>query len=273
MKLIKPKAELILQQDGLEGVYKQIEIAGRVCYHSEDRITEDSAEKFYKMLVNSGHYAMLEHGTVYLDMPITPENVHKYSVNPYSKARVLGNRLLVTTNSRVIKENKWDSDLNYLCTPTEHHEKRYTLKLETDRGVMAEITRHRKFSYAIESTRYCNYSKSKFGGEVTFILPYGLLNKEHSEFVNALKYAEKYYFILLDQGWTPQEARQVLPNALKTEICMTGFESDWKHFFDLRLYGITGAPHPDMKALATLAMQEFNKFKILVNNDTEGEIK
>lgn len=143
MKLIESSAELILQEPGIEGIYKAIEVAGRTCYRSENRITEDSAEKFYKMLVNSGHYAMLEHGTVYLDMPITPENVHKYSVNPYSKARVLGNRLLVTTNCRVVKENKWDSDLNYLCTPTEHHEMRYTMKFTTDKGVSHELVRHK----------------------------------------------------------------------------------------------------------------------------------
>lgn len=293
MKLIEPKAELILQQDGLEGVYKQIEIAGRVCYHSENRITEDSAEKFYKMLVNSGHYAMLEHGTVYLDMPITPEDVCRYSVNPYSKARVLGDRLLVTTNCRVIKENKWDSDLNYLCTSTEHHEMRYTMKFTTDRGVSHELVRHRVFSFAQESTRYCNYSRDKFGGEIFYIVPswFPEANMQQQEaFMQIMKATEDYYMALLgqwdkrkpdarfktgfkDNPLTPQQARQVLPNALKTEICMTGFESDWKHFFDLRLYGKTGAPHPDMKALATLAMQEFNKFKILISNDTEGEIK
>ena len=270
MKLTNPKAVFLPQQEGLEGVYKQIEVAGRTCYKSEDRITEDSTEKFYKMLVNSGHYAMLEHGTIYLDMPITPEDAHKYSVNPYSKARVLGNRLLVTTNCRVLAENGWLYDLKYLCKPTEHHEKRYTFKLTTDRGVMIEITRHRVFSYAIESTRYCNYSKSKFNGEVTFITPSWLQNKAYSEFVSALKYAEKYYFTLLDQGWTPQEARQVLPNALKTEICMTGFESDWKHFFDLRLFGKTGAPHPDIKNLASLikeAAEEAGIMKVVETNN------
>lgn len=273
MKLIEPKAELILQQEGLEGVYKQIEIAGRTCYKSENRITEDSAEKFYKMLVDSGHYAMLEHGTIYLDMPITPEDVCKYSVNPYSKTRILGDRLLVTTNCRVIKENKWDSDLNYLCSSTEHHEMRYTIKFTTDKGISHELVRHRVFSFAQESQRYCNYSKNRFNKELTFIKPTLIRENTASYFTfsEACEAAEKYYFTLLDQGLTPQIARSVLLNSTKTEIVMTGFLSDWQHFFDLRLYSKTGAPHPDMKALATLAMQEFNKFKILISNDTEGE--
>lgn len=296
MKLIESKAELIQQPSGLEGVYKQIELCGRTCYKSEDKITEDSAKGFVDRMIKSNHTAMLEHGTVYLFIKVSPydTNLHihitKYEENPYSRVipigvddnepsldgdyyDILGNKATgdmqyaITTNLRVLVEHGWLDDLKYICEPTEHHERRYTLKLTTDRGVSHELVRHRVFSFAQESTRYCNYSKDKFGREITFIFPHWLLNRDHDKFVKALMDAEKYYFTLLDQGWTPQEARQVLPNALKTEICITGFESDWKHFLDLRYFETTGKAHPDMKLLATKIVEQFKN-----NNIKIGEI-
>ena len=267
MKLIESKAELVLQQEGLEGVYKQIELCGRTCYKSEDKITEDSAKGFVDRMIKSNHTAMLEHGTVYLALPmetIIPSNAGcwgKY-LGKYSKGSIVctvngEQRVAITTNLRVLVEHGWLDDLKYICEPTEYHERRYTLKLTTDRGVSHELVRHRVFSFAQESTRYCNYSKDKFNNELTFIFPHWLLNRDHDKFTKALKDAQKYYFTLLDQGWTPQEARQVLPNALKTEICMTGFESDWKHFLDLRYFEVTGKAHPDMKELATKIVEQF----------------
>ena len=107
-------------------------------------------------------------------------------------------------------------------------------------------------SFAQESTRYCNYGKDKFGNELTFIMPHNepVLTgpfDANSTFVTAMLQAEDNYFDMLDEGFKPQIARQVLPNALKTEIVVTGFESDWKHFFKLRT---AGAAHPDMRKLA-----------------------
>lgn len=307
MKLIESKAELVLQQEGLEGVYKQIELCGRTCYKSSPKYrywtadkkhfinegTEDfkmlyspeeypikqnvSAHDFVERMIKSNHTAMLEHGTVYLAMPM--ETVIPISANgwgkylgKYSKGGVIctvnGEQMVaITTNLRVLVENGWLDDLKYICEPTEYHERRYTLKLTTDRGVSHELVRHRVFSFAQESTRYCNYSKDKFNNELTFIFPHWLLNRDHDKFTKALKDAQKYYFTLLDQGWTPQEARQVLPNALKTEICMTGFESDWKHFLDLRYFEVTGKAHPDMKELATKIVEQFKN-----NNIKIGEI-
>lgn len=130
------------------------------------------------------------------------------------------------------------------------------------------------FSFAQESTRYCNYSKNKFGGDITFIIPSwidieeGNVNtdsfgcpinpKEKTcDFLSGLGASERSYFRLINRGWKPQQARQVLPNALKTELVMTGFVSDWQHFFDLRARSTTGAPHPDAKALAEPLMHEF----------------
>lgn len=299
MRLIKPGFSIWDQQEGLEGVYKQIERAGRVCYKSEDKITENSAKEFVDRMIKSGHGAMLEHGTVYLKIPYGTMDdrgefsnepiVIKYMDNPYSV--VMNNSgndyWYITGNYRVIIENEWIDDLQYLCEPTEFHAKRITVHFVCDRGVSHEFVRHRVFSFAQESTRYCNYSKDKFGKECTFIIPSwsGLSkgsytydypsgftkdgNKWNSEmefnpFLLSLSKAEEVYFRLLKHGWTPQQARAVLPNALKTELVMTGFISDWEHFFKLRATkaGATG-PHPQASELANPLYEEFLKRKYI----------
>ena len=319
MKLIESKAEYIPQEEGLEGIYKQIELAGRTAYHSLDKITPTSAKDFVDRMIKSKHGAALEHGTVYLYLEVNPENTFKkfeyplahftagynwsdvvgnicarYRTNHYSKVtsnieqsktdngfdRVV-RKYYITSSYRVIIENGWQDDLQFLCSPIEFHEKRYTMRFTCSRAIAQELTRHRVFSFLMESQRYINYSKERHGGGVTFIIPswideneedansfIGLVMcgaelNEHGEkvypFFKSLIFAEKNYFALLNKGYTPQEARDVLPNATKTELIMTGFSSDWKHVMDLRLFGKTGAPHPDMVDLmqkAQKAMQE-----------------
>lgn len=271
MRLIKPNVEIIEQQPGLEGMYKQIELAGRTCYKSEDKITEDSAKAFVDRMIKSGHGAMLEHGTVYLKLPTGLQLSDKYKKNKYSIITLtpgIDPYWAVTTNYRVLVENNWLNDLQYICEPTEYHEKRITVKWTCDRGVSHEFVRHRVFSFAMESTRYCNYSKDKFNRNITYIIPSWLDWNEQvvhensyansgsgsidsQAFIHSLITSEQAYFSLLYEGWKPQQARQVLPNALKTELVMTGFESDWKGFFKLRSpkYGATGV-HPDAAYLA-----------------------
>lgn len=303
MRLCKPSFEIWEQSVGLERVYKQIEKVGRVCYKSEDKITEDSAKPFVDRMIKSGHGAMLEHGTVYLAMPmetILPVEANgwgKYTKNPYSKGfkvcKVDGqSRVAITTNLRVLVENGWLDDLQYICEPTEYHERRVTVHFVCDRGVSHEFVRHRVMSFAQESTRYCNYSKDKFGNELTFIRPCWLdiptghyaywdgdwcdIDKmkiqlpegEHKDidaFLWTLNSAETHYTLLINSGWKPQEARAVLPNSLKTELVVTGFTSDWKHFFGLRAIGTTGAPHPQAKELAEPLMKEFIARKYINN--------
>lgn len=279
MKLINSKVE-ILEPTGytIDDIYKQIEIAGRTCYKSEDKITETSAKEFVDRMIKSGHGAMLEHGTVYLTIPTQNCNSEKYKRNHYSAVNIvsvdgINGRTFVTTNYRVLVENEWLDDLKYICEPTVFHEKRISVRCTCDRGVSHEFVRHRVFSFAQESTRYCNYSKDKFGNELTFIIPTWLtlpesnytycdgdwvdINKQviqisedeenvHS-FLNTLDCSEYQYTMLMNAGWKPQQARQILPNALKTELVMTGFESDWKHFFELRC---DTAAHPDARKLA-----------------------
>lgn len=303
MKLIESSVQIIEEKDP----YKMIELAGRTCYKSEDKITENSAKEFVDRMIKLGHGAMLEHGTIYLNVPEqtytetledefgkfnNPNNglVDRYRKNKYSKVNSVAadeelrkkypkvrpfklTHHYITTNLRVIVENGWEEDLEWQCEPTEHHEKRITAKFTCDRGVSHEFVRHRVFSFAQESQRYCNYNKDKFNNELTFIKPTWLDiptgnytywdgdwcdidnmkiqlpsdNGIADNFLWCLNNAGMQYRLLINKGLKPQEARGVLPNATKTELVMTGFESDWEHFFELRC---SGAAHPDAKKLA-----------------------
>lgn len=285
MRLIKPSFEIWEQELSLEGVYKQIERAGRVCYKSEDKIAEGTAKAFVDRMIASGHGAMLEHGTVYLEIPdygVSRLKFEKYMRNPYSTSISSDvDSSYITTNLRVLVENGWLNDLEYQCEPTEYHEKRITVKFVCDRGVSHEFVRHRVFSFAQESTRYCNYSKGKFGYQLTCIIPswlgleegsYSLedveekydkcliidrcKNEEEASFVRALCYAEREYFDLLKLNWKAQQARDVLPNSLKTELVMTGTIKQWEGFFKLR---DAGSAHPQACELAHPLHEEFIK--------------
>lgn len=128
-----------------------------------------------------------------------------------------------------------------------------------------EFVRHRVFSFAQESTRYCNYTKDKFGNEITFIEPCWEMQEDEKElYIVCLENMENAYNALISSGWTPQQARAILPNSLKTELVMTGFVEDWDHFCDLRARGTTGAPHPQAKELAEPLLTEFIKRGILL---------
>ena len=324
MKFIKPRIEVIEQKPGLNGMFKQIEMAGRTCYKSEANITDDSAEKFVNRMIDSKHTTMLEHGTLYLDVTIgSVEDDSKYmwknsivqffKNNKYSRVnkyrRVDDDTMesvyhyAITTNYRVfIEQIPWDElglekdyVLSFACEPTEHHDKRITIKMFTDRGVSAEANRHRADSPAEQSTRYCNYSKDKFGNEITIALnadideevsnqeytaleaSYGTNNDavfkglcqeiidDKVSLWNVVKMwlfgnmaSEFSYMNLLKMGWTPQQARRVLPLDLHTELVHTAYEDDWQHFIDLRSIGTTGKPHPDMKLIGDMINEKIN---------------
>lgn len=315
MKLIKPSYQILEQKPGLKGIYEMIELAGRTCYKST-RKEGTTAKDFVDRMINSKHYAMLEHGTVYLLFSeccysrSDREFIDKYTKNPYSKVvyigtddsveqtpgkedylgnilgtGVYGNALYaITTNYRVLVENDWLDDLQYLCEPTEFHEKRVTVKFTTSNGIMREFTRHRSHSFAVESTRYCNYSKDRFNNEIQCIIPswskgmiegnsydwefvhdYNLrqtegLSEIETRLIMSWCYDEAQYLLLLKKSFcTPQQAREVLPLATKCDMVMTGFVSDWEHFFQLRtsIIAETGKPHPDASALADPLYKEF----------------
>ena len=212
--------------------------------------------------------------------------IDKYKNNKYSKVTNKEYSVYITTNYRVLIENNWLDDLKYQCEPTEFHEKRITVRFICDRGILAEFTRHRSMSMTAESTRYCNYSKDKFNNELTYIIPcwceeilakiedkselsvshtdiqdgYTISSKMRlpdGDFMLSLCFAEDMYLQLIEKDWKPQQARAVLPNALKTELIMTGFISDWKHFLKLRC---DKSAHPQAQELANMLLEKTQIF-------------
>lgn len=331
MKLIESKAEYLPQRSGLEGIYKQVELAGRTAYHSQNKITQDSAKDFIDKMIKSKHGATLEHGTVYLYLEVNPENgfnkveyplanftagynwsdvvgsiCARYRNNQYSKVvsdieksktnngfdRVV-RKYYITSNYRVIIENNWLDDLQFLCSPTKSHEKRYTMRFTCSKAIANELVRHRKFSFLQESTRYVNYSKERHGSGVTFIVPYWIDRNRMPNteveiaWLDAMKKAESTYLDMVDgivhkgvlvmpadERLSPQQARDVLPLATKTELVMTGFSSDWGLLMDLRLFEKTGKVHPDMLDLmqkAQKAMQEAGVWSDVMSKPSKFE--
>ncbi|WP_018462317.1 FAD-dependent thymidylate synthase [Segatella paludivivens] len=293
MKILNPSFEIWQQRNGLAGVYKLIEQAGRVCYKSEKNTTETSAKPFVDRMIASQHTAMLEHGTIYLT---APKDIiyNKYNYNRFSIVATDDKSDYVTTNLRVIVENEWLDDLKYISDPTQNHEMRITVHFTTQVAITREFNRHRANSMAEQSTRYCNYTKDKFGSEISVNVPKWI--KDDSDFDNvpsqvdmelfkqlcneivtendkswnainnwlfANLAAEFSYMNLIAMGKKPQEARVVLPLDTNTELVHTAFLKDWKHFFDLRAIGTTGEPHPDAKAIAMPLYEEFKKLGLI----------
>lgn len=208
MKIIKPSVEFITPVDG-EIILQRLEQCGRVCYKSEDKITDGSAHKFIANIIKRGHEAVLEH-----------------------------------------------------CSAT--------VKFICDRGVSHEIVRHRVASYCQESTRYCNYSKDGFGNEITVVEPcyFEEGTQPYTLWKNLCNCAEQVYFELLDKGCTPQEARAVLPNSLKTEVVMTANMREWRHFLKLRC---SNAAHPQMREVACALLEQFKEKVPVIFDDIEVE--
>ena len=312
MKLIKQSFQFVNQKGfTLKDIYKHIEYCARISYKSQDKITDTSYEKFVNMLESRGHDRPLEFGTVYLtlrgDDTDALRNIFIYTENPWTKIRkqvikaeydpnihVVLNH--VTTNYRVIVENHLEEDLKYLCEPTEYHYKRYTVHMILSRGVMDEFRTHVGLSHLAESTRYVNYSKEKFGSEITFIKPcwlnvpegkynhcimvsknspdiriecvgsdeigkYYNIGEDEGLFLNGLVQSELTYLQLINnKKWTPQQARSVLPLGIKSELISCGFEDAWENFFKRRSpkYGDSGA-HPIAAEIADKLCEEFLK--------------
>jgi len=306
MKFIEPSVEIIQQEPGIDGMMKMIEMAGRTAYKSEDHITEDSAKKFVKMLKNRNHGAALEHGTCYLNIPkevwnnLVDDHDFKFMDCPYQwfgYSGIKDDYIHLTTNYRVLVEHSYEALLDGMIEPTkedferEIFKRRITVKFICDRGVSHEFCRHRVFSFLMESTRYCNYSKDKFGNQITFIIPRWIhdiqeeiastvdsatgLNREYfrdyqtdvlmnnlttvdrtvSSYMDTLQTIEDCYLdMTMEDGLKPQQARQILPNCLKTELVMTGTIEQWKHFFDLRC---ATSAHPDARHLAVQLKEQF----------------
>ena len=298
MKNNLPQFEIWNQEPGMDGIYRQVERAGRVCYKSEDHCTAESARPFVERMIKSQHTAMLEHATVYLlyrdgetasaeqGGDATGETWQRYERNKFSKVTTVDGCHYVTTNLRVLAENQWLADLDHLTEPLAHHERRVTVHFTTQIATTREFNRHRANSMAEQSTRYCNYSKDKFGNEISINIPEWVraLSVEEPAQIDFLELAKKVtesqaddyenwlfanlaaeraYLNLIAAGRKPQEARAILPLDTNTELIHTAFVSDWKHFFDLRAQGTTGAPHPDAKVLALPLYDEFCRLGLI----------
>ena len=298
MKNNLPQFEIWNQEPGMDGIYRQVERAGRVCYKSEDHCTAESARPFVERMIKSQHTAMLEHATVYLlyrdgetasaeqGGDAAGETWQRYERNKFSKVSTVDGCHYVTTNLRVLAENQWLADLDHLTEPLAHHERRVTVHFTTQIATTREFNRHRANSMAEQSTRYCNYSKDKFGNEISINIPEWVraLSVEEPAQIDFLELAKKVtesqaddyenwlfanlaaeraYMNLIALGRKPQEARAILPLDTNTELIHTAFVSDWKHFFDLRAQGTTGAPHPDAKVLALPLYDEFCRLGLI----------
>ena len=300
MKLINQNVEEWHCGYTLPEIWSHIAKCARVCYQSEPRNNEETDEEFVKRVILRNHsleeigesrelqlklhLSVLEHGTVYLDIPYEEDtregillfNHNKYSKynyccdlenNIYSKHNCSSNaRYHITTNMRVIIENNLMNVLHYITKPNVFHCLRTTFNITTDIGVARELARHRTHSISEESTRYCNYSKDKFNNELTFIKPYSLNDEKlklygdyhtvirdkspESIFIANLNNVERDYLDLIKLGWTPQQARQILPLSTKVQTIHTAFESDWTEFISLRADACSGSVHPNMKVIA-----------------------
>lgn len=206
MRVVQAGYEILDTLNG-EEILKKIERVARVCYKSEDKIGEGTAERMVKALIKRGHEAMLEHFS-------------------------------------------------------------FLVKFTVDRGVSHELVRHRVASFAQESTRYCNYGHE---GEITVIKPLYLSDcgEDYNLWRKACVVAEKQYLDMLAYRFSPQEARAVLPNSLKTEVVMTANLREWRHFFSLRACGTTGKPHPQMLEVAVPLLKEVKSLIPVVFDDLE----
>ena len=258
MKLIKNKVEKLEQKHDLLGVYEQIEIAGRTAYKSLDKIEYDengrskTAKAFVDKMIKLGHGSPLEHGTIYLRIPCDSDSKYFYFRNKYSVCKYYldSDDTFITTNYRVIVENNLFDDLKYICKPTEYHELRYTFRLTCARVQADSFVRHRVFSFLMESTRYCNYNDGKFDGKITVVEPTNwddFSAVQQNLFFGSWDYSQHNYMMLIKIGVKPEDARDVLPLQLKTELIMTGTTSQWNKFFKLR---ISEHAHPDAKHIA-----------------------
>lgn len=270
MKFVKPSVELWEHGWELKDIWNHVAKCARVCYQTKQSSDEDG-EAFVRRVIFRhtpdscpfNHLSVLEHGTVYMIMPA--EVGRKYVGNHYSKVyfgkadwdnpEEEGNAY-VTTNLRVLVENEWlEFDKQYITPRHILHNGRITLSIITDIGVSRELNRHRCHSVSEESTRYCNYAGNKFGNELTFIMPewYDELDEDNEAqevFKLECQQAEVVYLRLKELGWTAQQARQVLPLSLKTQVIHTAFTLDWMDFLDLRFFEYSGKVHPNMKAVS-----------------------
>lgn len=287
MKLIKQDFNIVNQQGfSIKDIKKHIEYCARISYKSQDKITDDSYEKFVNMLEKRDHTRPLEFGTVHLQMHISDFHklrdtlcINNMWNDQWIKHHYVGNLTYVTTNYRyylaIIKvfpsvESDFDPQDDEL------YPKRYTVHFIINRGIMDEFRTHVGLSHLAESTRYCNYSKDKFNNEITFVIPdwvdsikEGTYTKDYefppmwghdnwidSEWFYAMCEAEKTYLTMTREYLTPQQAREVLPLSVKSELISCGFKEAWENFFYRRC---AKDAHPMAREIAIPLQKRFKE--------------
>lgn len=290
MKLIRQDFNIVNQKGfSIKDIKKHIEYCARVSYKSQDRITDDSYEKFVNMLEKRDHARPLEFGTVHLKMHISYLRklrdilcINKMWNNGWIKYHYMGELAYVTTNYRyylnIIKvypgiQESFDTQDDKL------YPRRYTVYFITSRGVMDEFRTHVGLSHLAESTRYCNYDKDRFNNEITCVIPhycpdliggnsYNLytckfeltqtegLSEKSAKWIESMCQAEQDYMDLLNDGCTAQEARDVLPLGVKSELISCGFEDAWSNFFYRRC---ANDAHPMAREIAIPLQEEFKE--------------
>lgn len=304
MKFIEPSAKVLKQDNTLIGALKMSEFAARTCYASTNKMVwegnEENTKTFVENLIHSGHGEPVECNAIYLKWDLVTEDYDhdrysKYRANEYSRVKTYegDTNCYVTTNYRVLVDNGWLDDLKFMCEPVEgKHEPRISVLFNCQIVIASEANRYRKNSKGQRSTRYCNYSKDKFGNEINIGMPvdeditdekieksledfgnngdiermcsvilddekYGSTNPVHY-WLFSLLVSEFCYMKLTNHfGWKAQRARRILPLETNTEMLHTAFLSDWKHFIAQRSDETTGPAHPDIKIIADSLKQQF----------------
>lgn len=290
MKLIEPSCEYWEQQD----VVTYIARCARVCYANEKN--ENSYEKdeaLVKRLIKSGHVSMFRHATLYYIIPLslfgddfditgqTIDNfINRFSTSPYLHKVYDSKHLYLSTNKQFIEENPCEPLKDYAVTQERFFEyevtkfiRRFTFYLTTQISTTRELNRVSPNNIAEQSTRYCNYSKDKFENEIQFCKPhwYDNANKVSKNYYEtSLKNAEYYYFMLLNEGFLPQDARGVLPLDTASKVVYTYTLEEWCSIIEKRYYGTTGKPHPNAKIIIGMVLDKFKEMGyIRDDNDRE----
>lgn len=298
MRLINQSVETWCCGYTLPEIWAHIAKCARVCYQSKPCSNGETDEEFIKRVILRNHsfdeiaksrelqlklhLSVLEHGTLYFvfDLDNIEDNALTkfFNNNKYSKVNIVNNIGYTTTNMRVIVENDFAFAMQYICKPCDRHNIRHTFNVITDLGIARDFNRHTVHSISEESTRYCNYTNKKFGGELQFIKPdwldiplgeymsvdgkwiytdelgihkeYVPTNDDIYTYLSVLNTLDAKYCELIEKGWTPQQARQILPLSTKVQTVHTAFNTDWYEFLKLRAYAYSGSVHPNMKVIA-----------------------
>ena len=281
--------------ENLGNIKKHIEKCGRTCYKSEDKITDTSSEQFVEGILKSGHESVIEHANLIFKIENIDENLSKIK-EIGSKVQgfhysLSESDLLVSGNMRTFRDisrlgyndfDEWFSQnglevfankeshtrclagalilkgVQYLNKNDTHDDlNSITIHMITNLSCYKDITRHRLVSFSIESTRYCNYSKGKYGSELTILKPVNLEkdSPEYEEWLACMNDIERHYMKMCELGCRADQSRLCLPHSIKADVIMTANVTEWKHIFKLRC---EKAAHPDVRKVMLAALELFH---------------